>query len=233
VAAGVGVITEAYSKAGEAAVLAKEEAFSFAYDVGGALEAAGYSARLAQWTSDTEKFKQVRDLSTASGWAELDVVDALASGGDKLTQLTDAYTENWHNSGVTIGRALELESTLNGTADGYLTGAEAAELASRANYKYATEAGIATGKTDDLGRAIYRLPDDTEVVVNAKTKEAFTEFEKVEEKIEETDGKEAKVKVKVGVEDNATAEVDRIVNEINNRAPTITINGQVSIRQPI
>lgn len=229
VAAGVGVITEAFTKAGEAAEEAKQDAFSFAYDVGGALEAAGYAERLAQWTGDTEKFKKVRDIATAAGWAELDVVEALASGGDKLANLTDAYADNWQQTNITIGRALELENTLSGTADGYLSGAEAAEIASRANYRYAVQAGIATGEVDELGRAIYRLPNDTEVAVSAKTEEAFTEFERIEKKVEQTDGKKAKVKVEV--DDQATKHVDRIVQDINRKTATITITGKYGTRQ--
>lgn len=182
VAAGVGVITDAFNKAKESADDAREAAFSFAYDTAGALEAAGYTERISQWTSDTEKLKQAQDIATGSGWAVVDVVDALASGGDKLTALGDAFAKNAEFTNVSIGRTLELNGVLDGTAEGYVSGAAGAELAAKANFEYAKAVGVATGETDDLGNAIVRLPDGKELVVNAKTGQAFEALDALENK---------------------------------------------------
>lgn len=181
-AAGVGVITDAFTKAGEAADDARDAAFQFAYDVGGALDAAGYSQRVAEWTGDTEKLKQAQDIAKVSGMGVAEVIDALASGGDKLDGLWDAFEEGANTTDVATNRALELESALKGTMEGYLNGADAAKIAAGLNYEYATSVGVATGETDDLGNAIYKLPDGKEIVVNAKTKTAYEDLDALERK---------------------------------------------------
>ena len=181
-AAGVGVITEAFNKAGEAADDARDSAFQFAYDVQGALDKAGYTERVAQWTGDTEKLKQAQDIAKVSGQDVVDVIDALASGGDKLDGLWEAFEEGANTTDVATGRALELEGALKGTREGYLNGADAARLAAKMTYDYALSAGEATGKTDDLGNAVYTLPDGKEIVVDANTKTAYEDLDAVEKR---------------------------------------------------
>ncbi len=181
-AAGVGVITEAFSTAEEAANDARDAAFSFAYDVQGALASAGYSERMAAWTGDTEKLKQAQDIAKVASMEVTDVIDALASGGDKLDGVWDAFQEGANTTDVATGRALELEGALKGTREGYLNGGEAAKLAAKLNYDYAITVGEATGKTDDLGNAIVKLPDGKEVVINADTKTAYEDLDAMEQR---------------------------------------------------
>ncbi|GEB94386.1 hypothetical protein [Microbacterium lacticum] len=181
-AAGIGVITEAFTNAGEAADEARDSAFQFAYDVQGALDNAGYTERVAQWTSDTEKLKQAQDIAKVSGQDVADVIDALASGGDKLDGLWAAFEEGANTTDVASGRALELESALKGTMEGYLNGGDAAKLAAKLTYEYATSVGEATGETDDLGNAIMRLPDGKEIVVDANTKTAYEDIDAIEKR---------------------------------------------------
>lgn len=194
-AAGVGVITDAFAKAGEAADAARDSAFQFAYDVQGALDAAGYSERVSEWTSDTEKLKQAQDIAKISGQEVADVIDALASGGPKLDGLWAAFEDGANSTDVATGRALELESALKGTMEGYLNGGAAAQLAAKLNYDYAMSVGEATGETDDLGNAIMRLPDGKEVVVDAKTQQAHANLDAIEQK--QLSRKEQWVDVKV------------------------------------
>ncbi|WP_336630770.1 MULTISPECIES: hypothetical protein [unclassified Microbacterium] len=179
-AAGVGVITDAFVKAGEAADEARDSAFQFAYDVGGALDAAGYTQRIAEWTGDTEKLKQAQDIAKVSGQNVADVINALASGGAKLDALWDAFEKGANTTDVATNRALELEGALKGTREGYLNGGDAARIAASLNYEYATSVGVATGETDDLGNAIYKLPDGKDIVVNAKTKTAYEDLDALE-----------------------------------------------------
>lgn len=179
VAAGAGVIIDTVGKIGEAFDEAKESAFDMAYGISGALETAGVQSRMAEWSGDTEKWKQVTDLAVASGWDEIDVLTALAKGGDDLDKLTGAFADHGGQTMVTNGRLLELDGVLRGVSDGYMSAAQATEVNARALYDYAQQAGVATGDTDDLGNAIYRLPDETEVAVNAKTKTATQDIERV------------------------------------------------------
>lgn len=181
-AAGVGVVTEAFTKAGEAADDARDAAFAFAYDVQGALAVAGYSERVREWTGDTEKLKQAQDIAKIAGMQVGDVIDALASGGDKLDGVWEKFEAGAASTDVALGRALELEGALKGTREGYLNGADAAKIAAGLNYEYAMSVGEATGETDDLGNAIYRLPDGKEVVVNARTREANENLDAFEQR---------------------------------------------------
>lgn len=49
-------------------------------------------------------------------------------------------------------------------------------------YDAALASGEATGRIDELGNAIYRMPDGKEVVVNAQTKKAYEDLDAVEKK---------------------------------------------------
>lgn len=184
VAGATGVMVDAFNKVEEAADEARDSAFSLAYDVAGALESAGYTSRIAEWTSDTEKYKQVTDLANVSGWQQVDVIDALASGGPKLDKLSAAFAAGGASTSVTVGRLWELEAVVKATNEGYISGADAATLAERANYEYATSVGVATGETDALGNAIYRLPDETEVAVNAQTQTATEDIQRISGEID-------------------------------------------------
>lgn len=179
VAGAAGVMVDHFNKVEEAANEARDSAFGLAYDVAGALSAAGYTERIAAWSSETEKFKQVTDLANVAGWDQVDVIDALASGGPKLQKLTDAFNENGMMTSETSGRVRELEAVLKATEQGYISGADAAALAERANYEYAKTVGVATGEVDALGNAIYKLPDETELSVNAQTQRATEDIQRV------------------------------------------------------
>lgn len=179
VAAAAGVMVNHFNDVQEAADEARDSAFSLAYDVSGALSAAGYTQRVGEWTSETEKFKQVTDLANVSGWDQVDVIDALSSGGPKLDKLSEAFAANGMSTMVTSGRLRELEAVIKATNEGYISGADAAALAERTNYQYAMTVGVATGEVDALGNAIYRLPGETEVAVNAHTQTATEEIQRV------------------------------------------------------
>lgn len=184
VAAGAGVMIEAIGNVGEAFDEAKESAFTMAYEVGGALASAGVQARMAEWSSDTEKWKQVTDLAVASGWDEIDVLTALAKGGDDLDQLSGAFAEHGAQTMITNGRLWELEAVLKATGEGYVSGTQAAEINARALYEYAQQAGTATGETDALGNQIMLLPDNTQVVVDAKTEKASQDVNAFDSKVQ-------------------------------------------------
>lgn len=221
VAAGAGVMIDAITKVGEAFDGARESAFTMAYDVGGALTEAGVQARMAEWTSDTEKWKQVTDLAVASGWDEIDVLKAMANGGDDLDRLSSAFAKNGAQSNLTQGRLWELEAAIAGTKDGYLSGSQAAEVNAAALYDYAQSVGTATGETDELGNAIYALPDGTEVVVNAETKRASENINAFQGKVNSVTGKT------VGVNADTSAATAGLNNWISqNNGKTIKVYGK-------
>lgn len=223
VAGAAGVMVNHFNEVEEAADEARDAAFGLAFDVAGALSAAGYTERIAAWSGETEKYKQVTDLANVSGWDQVDVIDALASGGPKLEKLTDAFAANGFTTMVASGRVRELEAVLKATEEGYISGADAAALMERANYQYATSVGTATGEVDELGNAIYRLPDDTEVSVNAKTQRATEDIQRVEDKVAAVDGQEAVVNARVTGLDKVRIDLDALT-----RSRTVSISAQLS-----
>lgn len=224
-AAGVGVITEAFTRAGEAADDARDSAFQFAYDVQGALDKAGYTERVSQWTGDTEKLKQAQDIAKVSGQDVVDVIDALASGGDKLDGLWEAFEEGANTTDVATGRALELEGALKGTREGYLNGADAAKLAAKLNYDYATSVGEATDRTDELGNKIYTLPDGKEIVVDANTKTAYEDLDAVEKR--KLQDKTVRVNADTGAVERALGDLNGRTIRVNVAATNLTMGRSI------
>ena len=212
VAAAAGVMVENFNKITEAADEARESAFAMAYDVAGALDAAGYATRLQEWTSETEKLNQVRDIAIGTGWDEVEVVDALAAGGDKLERLNAAWGEGADVLNLTNGRIWELEAVLKATGEGYLNGAQAADINARALYNFAQQAGTATGEVDDLGNKIIQLPDSTTVVVDASTQKAYENVDALEQKVVSVPDKNVRINVRA---DTSSAErsISRIINQ--------------------
>lgn len=224
-AAGVGVIIENFTKIGEAADAAKESAFDMAFSVGGALDAAGYAQRLASWTGETEKWKQANDIAQATGWDVVDVVDAMAAGGDKLDTLSAAWGNGADAAQLTSGRLWELEAVLKATGEGYANGAQAAEINARALAEYATSVGTATGETDALGNSIYLLPDNTEVAVNANTGQATQDIQRVEAQIDGVPDAHTTTFNGRTMLDQARREVDNFIRSQDGRS--FKISGRV------
>ncbi|MBD3941950.1 hypothetical protein IF188_09610 [Microbacterium sp. NEAU-LLC] len=202
-----GVVVDAFKNIEAAASEARETAFSMAYDVGGALESAGYTARIAEWTSNTDKFKQAQDIAKVSSRDLGEVLNALAMGGDDLNQLWDDFEAGAQRGSAASGlaadgigsavfRTAELEAALKGASEGYLQGAEAAQVAASVNYQYAMSVGTATGEVDDLGNAIYELPGGVEVAVNTTAKTATTDIQQTGAAAKAIDGQTSTLTVK-------------------------------------
>lgn len=183
VAAGLGVAVDQFNKIDEASKDALQSAFEFAYGIGAAFDAADKISAVANWTSDQEKYKQVMDLTVASGWDQVDVIDALVDGGDKLDRLTEAYAANGAASGLTNGRLQELDAILPSIKNGLAEGANAAQAQAEYLFKLSQEAGQATGEVDALGNIIVKLPGDVEVAVNAETQTATTDIQRIKDDI--------------------------------------------------
>ncbi len=179
----MGVAVDQFNKIDEASKDALQSAFKFAYGIGAAFDAADKISAVANWTSDQEKYKQVMDLTVASGWDQVDVIDALVDGGDKLDRLTEAYAANGAASGLTNGRLQELDAILPSIKNGLAEGANAAQAQAEYLFKLSQEAGQATGEVDALGNIIVKLPGDVEVAVNAETQTATTDIQRIKDDI--------------------------------------------------
>jgi len=206
ISAAAGVVVDAFNNIEAAAAEARDTAYGFAYDVGGALETAGITTRLAEWTGNTEKFKQAQDIAKVSSRELGDVLLALAKGGDDLNQLWDDFEDGAERGSAATGiaadgiqaamfRTAELEAALKGTAEGYQLGTDGAEANAAANYALAMSAGTATGEVDDLGNAIYVLPDGVQVAVDTTAKTATTDIQNAGAAADAINGKTSTVKV--------------------------------------
>lgn len=180
-AAGVGFITQEFVKADEATQEAKQSAYEYGTTIAAAGQYADAAARISDLTGSVEGLKKIQDLATASGWAQKDVLTALATG-DGLPALTEAFDKNAQASGLNAYRSLELDGVLRGTAQGFDLATEGARVNASALYDLASQAGTATGEVDDLGNAIVTMPDGKEVVINANTKKAYEDVDAFEKK---------------------------------------------------
>lgn len=170
-AAGIGVITEAWTTATEATEEAKASAYEYGLTVAASGEYASATDRINELTGSIEGLKKIQDLSTASGLTQKEVLNALATG-DGLPELTEAFEANALSTNIAMGRLNELEGVINGTREGFALSTDAAKLNDSALYDLATRVGIATGEFNELGQQIYKMPDGKEIVVNAKTQRA-------------------------------------------------------------
>ncbi|WP_292763751.1 hypothetical protein [Microbacterium sp. UBA3486] len=208
VAAGLGVAVDQFNKIDEASKDALQSAYDFAYGIGSAFDAADKVSAVANWTSDQEKFKQVLDLTAASGWDQVEVIDALVEGGDKLDRLTQAYADGANAAGLTVGQMQVLDGILPSIKTGLEQGATAAQAQAEYLYKLSQEAGQATGEVDALGNIIVKLPGDVEVSINAETKTATTDIQRVEDQATSIKGGTVALRAD-------TSEVDRAMRRIS------------------
>jgi len=225
IAAGLGVAVDQFNKIDEASKDALQSAYDFAYGIGAAFDAADKVSAVASWTSDQEKFKQVLDLTAASGWDQVDVIDALVEGGTKLDSLTQAYADGANAAGLTVGRMQELDAVLPSIEKGLDEGAEAARAQAEYLYKLSQDAGQATGEVDALGNTIVKLPGDVEVSINAETKTATTDIQRVEDKVNNLPDGHSNVRVTAD-----TSDVDRAMRRISGT--TLKIGAKVVTSGP-
>lgn len=221
-AAAVGVITDAFVKAEEATVEARDSAYEYGLSLSAAGELADVAGRISDLTGSVEGLKKVQDLATVSGWDQKAVLKALATG-DGLPALAKAFDEGANSTNVQIGRLNELQGALDGTQQGFDLASGAAGLQAKALYDLARISGVATGEVDDLGNAIVKMPDGKEIVIDAQTQQAYEDVDAFEKR--RISDKTATVKV--NVDDSAVR---------NYRPPTIHIPGQIvpkGVRQVI
>ncbi|QOC24399.1 hypothetical protein IC744_14030 [Microbacterium hominis] len=218
-AAAVGSITDAYSKAKEATDEARDSAYQYGLTVAESGKYADVSSRLSELTGSVEGLKRVQDLSTASGWQQIDVVKALATG-DGLPALTRAFQDHANETGISTSRNLELQGALEGAAQGFNLARDAAGLNQTALYDLATAAGKATGEVDDLGNKIIEMPGGKKVVVNAETRTAYEDLDAIERR------QITQKQVEVSVVDRASEEMNRIVRRLEGRTVKIGVTAQ-------
>lgn len=200
-AAGLGALVAGQEAATEKQQKLNEEAAKFAQGyidgIGGALSAAQVFAEIQSITTDPERYAEAKaaeewgvDVSTAIGALAGDST-ALATAQQALTDRTAEanrlLAEQETQVDSTAGEVYDMADSTKAGAErmealneALRLGKEQANNAAAALYSYAITAGEATGQTDDLGNAVYRLPDGKEIVVDAATKRAYKDIDALE-----------------------------------------------------
>lgn len=218
-AAAVGVLTDSFTKAKEATDDAKESAYEYGITVAQVGKYADVSNRLSDLTGSVEGLKRVQDLANATGWQQVDVVKALATG-DGIPALVQALNDAVGKTDISSSRLLELGGVLEGTAQGFDLARDAASLNGSALYDLAEAAGKATGEVDDLGNKIVEMPGGKKVVIDAETKTAYEDLDAIEQR------RLTQKQVQVSVVDNASEEMNRIVRRLEGRTVKIGVTAQ-------
>jgi|GEM_PF-1784245 len=245
-AAGVGMLVQGFQN------LQKEEeerkqrvsewAQAYIEAMGSMTESVANFASVEAIYTDTEKYAEAEKNAKNWGVSVSTAVNAMA--GD-LTSLGVAQ-ENVAEKSTKVGEQLEaVGGDVRGLSHEYRTmreeansgqtaldrlngemsqGQEIAAQYASSLYNLAVSGGTATGATDDLGNAIYRLPDNTEVVVDAKTQTAYENVDTLENKVQGVRDKDVNVNVRTHLAD-AQAALNRFVAQNDGR--TIKINGRI------
>jgi len=209
-AAGVGLIGAAIEANDEAMKESEQRVADWAQAYidgsGKIVGAAHVVAEVQGIATDPERYKDAKQA--AEDWGVTTSTAMLALAGDEtaLGVVTESLTKrqeewgriveetstgsanSWDKSNMT-GKQRELgDAVARGTERlkkqrGEMSeGQRVARETAQALYEYTVRTGKATDKTDELGNAIYELPDGTEIVVDAKTKQAYEDIEALEKK---------------------------------------------------
>ncbi len=225
-AAGLGLVTAEFERIAEEEEESRQRvaewASAYIESAGKIVGAANIVAGVQAIATDPDKYKDAEDAAKDWGVTTSTAMLALAGDetalgivtetltrkqkrwGDVVKDTSTGSSNSWDKSNMT-GKQRELgDEVARGTErlkkqrDEMSDGQRVAREMASALYDYATRAGKATDKTDSLGNAIYKLPDETEIVVDAKTKQAYEDIEALEKK-----AKDKKGKVTFGVDDSA------------------------------
>jgi len=236
-AAGIGLLIAAFQTLAEQEEARKERVGEWA---GRYIEAAGQIkgalaslAAVEDIYTDQEKYDKAAqaakdwgvDVSVAVNAMAGDATaleiaqQSLADRTDKLNKAlettvvnADGTTQGFADIQAEVSRGADTMSALTGEME---EGQARAESYAESLGQLAVSTGVATGKVDDLGNKIYALPDGTEVVVDAVTGKAYQNLDAVENKAKQVDGTKATLRVEAW--DNASAQVDRIIQRNNGK----------------
>jgi hypothetical protein len=244
-AAGIGLVTAAVADANAETELAKERVADWAnafIEAGGTMLTAGVqAARVQEIITNPEAFAEAETNARNWGVAIETAVQAMSGSPGAIAEVTASLAENKaaaDNSAqaaqdLGIARAGEAGATadlsrqyedgtdalrkLTGEMD---AGAQRAKILSDANYELIESAGTATVQVDALGNAVYKLPDGTEIMINAETGVATQNVANFQGDLDGVDERVVTAKVRLEVDDYAWRNYDP-----GNKTSTIKVTG--------
>lgn len=201
-AVGLGAVTAGLTEAKERQEKLNEEAgkWAAAYEASaGRIVSAAYTVgEVLAIQNDTERFNDAKKAAQEWGVEVPTAMRAIAGDAtalalvqDALTKKTSEYESTLSDAQQNVGELGEAFRTTNPEIedgwkrfsllnDAMAMGQEQARAGARALYDLTVATGVATGETDDLGNAIYKLPDGKEIVVDAVTKQAHEDLDALE-----------------------------------------------------
>ena len=160
-------------------------------EMGGAFDAAALQGRIRDIVNDTDKWAQANLISQQTGLDLGTVLSGMAGNAEDAALASQAFADVWDKIPGSVDTKVmyDAKASLEGVTSA-LDGAPAkidavsAAMERQASQLYdaALASGEATGKIDELGNAIYRMPDGKEVVVNAQTQKAYEDLNALEQK---------------------------------------------------
>lgn len=130
--------------------------------------------RTADVLTDEEQSKRAKDLSKLLGGDLATAVKIVAGDTYALAEAQRYYNEIQGDglvSTVALGKALDQEKQIRRDA------AEIAAVQSQINYDLINSTEGVVKEVDELGNELYTLPDETQIMVDAKTGQASTNVE--------------------------------------------------------
>lgn len=247
-AAGIGLVTQAFQDAEDKRQELEERAddLASAYIEAGSnvLDAISVASRTADVMGNTEEKKKVQEYADAIG---IDLATAVrayvgdanamaavnALAGDAQAELNDLHEKsNAQQTNLTQtekNRIAELNNLLakTGELQGVTAGAnETFQTQQQVLYDLINEAEGATKEVDELGNALYTLPDGTQIMVDAETGQATTD---VSDFKDDVDGIPEEVTTTVHARTSGVSAVERELAQLaRNRNVVMNIQGQIT-----
>lgn len=208
-AVGLGALTAGQEEAREKQEKLNEAAAKFAEGylegINGAIAGAQVFAEINAIATDPDRYKTAGDNAKAWGVDMATAMRAMAGDAtalqvvdqslDKQAEAMQRNAEGADNYAQSIEQATTGQSSANSTYlegraaldqinEAMAIGRQQAENAQSALFDYASQVGVATGKTDDLGNSIVRLPDGKEIVMDAQTRRANEDVDAFEQNVQ-------------------------------------------------
>lgn len=238
-AAGLGLIIGAFNAINEANEASQERIAEWAdkfIEAGGRVLTAGQViAGSNDILTDPEKYKKAQDAAEKWGVSietailaqagNLESVDEVSKSLDKqrdaFEKARDAGELSYDEQSKVLGQLADATGKYNELTGEIEHGTRRAGLYSQMLKDVAANTEGATEKTDKFGDKVVSLPDGTTIYIDAETGQATDDVQKIKDQVYGIKDKD--VKVRVGIEDRASGEVDRIVRRINGRVASIKV----------
>lgn len=187
----VGALIEQFGRYDSKVAEVRDSTSEALVEMGGAFDAAALQGRIRDIVNDTDKWAQANLISQQTGLDLGTVLSGMAGNAEDAATASQAFADVWDKIPGSVDTQVmyDAKASLDGVTSA-LDGApakidavsSAMERQASQLYDAALASGEATGRIDELGNAIYRMPDGKEVVVNAQTKKAYEDLDAVEKK---------------------------------------------------